>query len=256
MYIDTHAHLYLYDFSSDLVEVINRAVQNKIVKIIMPDISSETRTEMLCISEQHPTVCLPCIGLHPTSIKSNYINELTLIEKQLQIRSFISIGEIGIDKYWDTSYLSEQINAFESQLYLAIKNNLPVIIHQRNSFPEIFSVIKKTEFKGSIKGVFHCFSGTLEDAYKCIELGFFLGIGGTLTFRNSKLKEIVENIPLEYIVLESDAPYLAPMPYRGKRNEPSYIPLIAQKIAEIKNLPISTISQLTTKNALTLFDIK
>lgn len=255
MLIDTHAHLYLKDFSEDIENVIHRASQNDVHWIILPDIDSETRDDMFAIATRFPN-CLPCIGLHPNSVRDKFRQELDEVHTSLSKQKCIAIGEIGIDKYWDTTYLKEQLEVFETQLYLAKEYHLPVIIHQRKSFTEIFDIIEQSTFKGSIKGVFHCFSGQIDDAHRCIELGYLLGIGGVVTFRNSNLQEIVNKIPLEHIVLETDAPYLAPTPYRGKRNEPSYIPIIARYIANLKGTSIESVAQTTSTNAMKLFNMK
>lgn len=254
MIIDTHAHLYLDEFEKDINEVIERCIKNDIQKIILPNIDYESIKKAENLSSINHNLFLPCIGLHPTSVKNDYKSELEKIFSN-NITKYIAIGETGIDLYWDKTFIKEQIISFEYQLELAVQHKLPIIIHSRNSFLETCEVAFNYVSKG-IKGVFHCFPGTYDDAKKVIDKGFFLGIGGVLTFKNNQLKEIVEKIPINYILLETDSPFLAPTPYRGKRNEPSYLKFIIEKIAEIKKISFNEVKIITSENAKKLFGIK
>lgn len=252
MLIDTHSHLYSEEFDTDIEEVLQRAQEKGIEKIILPDIDIECRERMLNLADKHPDYLYPLIGLHPTSVKENYEEELKAIDYLLAERKFWGIGETGIDLYWDKTFKKEQILAFEHHIELSLKYDIPLIIHARESLKEIFEVLEKYEDK-KLKGIFHCFSGDINDAEKAIEMGFYLGLGGVLTFKNSNLKDIIAKISIDNIVLETDSPYLAPVPYRGKRNESSYVVKVAEKLAEIYNLPIEEVESITTKNALNIF---
>lgn len=254
-FIDTHNHIYLPEFDQDRDLVIERALSHGVNKLLLPNVDSGTIDSLLAICKSFPDVCYPMMGLHPTSVKENVEEELAIVEKLLKENDFIAIGEIGIDLYWDKSFLAEQEEAFRFQIALAKKYKLPVVIHSRDSFDELFSILDK-KFYSDLKGVFHCFTGTEKQAHKIVnEYGFKLGIGGVVTFKNSGLADQIKNIGIEHLILETDAPYLAPMPYRGKRNQPSYIPLIAQKLAEIKGISIEEIAQTTTQNAKELFNL-
>lgn len=253
-YFDTHAHLYLKEFNDDLDNTIDRALKIGINNIVLPNVDLSTINEMNKVSEAYPNLCHPTIGIHPSSIKEKYIDDLKKIEEIFKLGKYIAIGEIGIDLYWDKTYNKEQIEAFDYQINLALKNNLPIIIHNRKAFNEIIEVLNNYP-NSNLKGIFHCFSGSIQQAEKIIEKGFLMGIGGVVTFKNSKLGETLKNIGLEYIVLETDAPYLAPDPKRGKRNESSYLFYIAKKIAEIKTINIEEVARITTSNARQLFNI-
>ena len=253
MIIDTHSHIYLEDFDTDLLDVITRAKNIGVEKICLPNIDSKSIKRMLDLENQFPDLCKAMIGLHPTSVKENYESELEIIEKHLSKRKFIAIGEIGIDLYWDKSFKEQQIIVFKKQIELANKYNLPIAIHTRDSFDETFEILRK--FTPIPKGVFHCFSGSAEQAKKATDLGFYLGIGGVITFKNSKLSEKVKDIPLTKLLLETDAPFLTPTPYRGKRNEPSYLKYIAEKIAETKEISYQEVIEITSDNARKLFFI-
>ena len=253
-FIDTHTHIYLPEFESDRDEVVNRALECSVVKMLMPNVDVETVNIMLHVASKYPTVCYPMAGLHPTSVKKDYPKQLGNLESLFDKHKFIAVGEIGIDLYWDKTHLEEQIIAFKRQLLFALGKRLPVVIHARESFREIFSVLN--EFKGSdLKGVFHAFSGTQEDAEKVIGMGFKLGIGGVVTFKNSGLDKIVKEAGLENIVLETDSPYLAPVPYRGKRNESSFIPIINQKIAGIFGMMEDEVASIMYSNTCLLFNL-
>lgn len=253
MFIDTHAHLYQQDFKDDLQEIVERAQENGIGRIILPDIDSKSRNAMLETEARYPDLMCSTIGLHPTSVDETYQQELGLVEKMLGKQKFYAIGECGIDLYWDKSHFKEQVKAFEHQLGIAEDMHLPVIIHARESLAEIFTVLKKHT---RIQGVFHCFPGNEADAERACGMGFFLGIGGVATFKNSHLDKVIRHVGIAHILLETDAPYLAPVPHRGKRNESAYIPLIAEKIAEITELPLKKIEDTTTQNATKLFNLQ
>jgi TatD DNase family protein len=252
--IDTHTHIYLQEFDTDRDEAVQRAVQNGVVKLLMPNIDIDSAYQMLSVENRYPGICFPMIGLHPTSVKEDFKSQLDKLENLAANNKFYAIGEIGIDLYWDQSHLNEQIIAFKRQVAFAIHKGLPVVIHSRDSFPQVFKALEK--FKGSgLKGVFHAFTGTLKDAEKAIEMGFKLGIGGIVTFKNSGLDKVVKQTVPENIVLETDSPYLAPVPHRGKRNESSYLCLINNKIAEIFGLTPEKTASITWSNSVQLFGL-
>lgn len=255
--IDTHAHLYLDPFDNDINDVINRAVDTGVNKILLPNIDSSSVVKMNHLCELFPGICYPMIGLHPTSVKENSAIEFLKISSEIQKNhsKYIAIGEIGLDLYWDKTYIDQQKVIFMSQLEMGVKYNLPVVIHVRNSFDEVFQVIDS--FKGNLpKGVFHCFSGNYDQAKRAINYGFLLGIGGVLTYKNSGLSEIICNTDISNLLLETDAPFLAPVPYRGKRNESSLIKYVLEKISEIKNISVYEVAEQTTQNACSLFRIE
>lgn len=254
MLIDTHSHIYSEDFTHDRDEALQRAYDNGVKKIILPNIDSASIKHMLDLADAYPHLCYPLIGLHPTSVIEDYKDELHAVEYWLSKRKFYGIGEIGIDLYWDKKFAAEQEDAFRHQLRLAKQHDLPVVVHVRNSFDETYKVLQE-EQDGSLNGIFHCFSGNEEEAKKVIDLGFFLGIGGVVTFKNSSLDSEIKNIGPEHIVIETDAPYLAPVPKRGKRNETSYLIYTAQKLADIYDMPVAQIADITTQNAQSLFGI-
>jgi TatD DNase family protein len=253
MFIDTHTHLYSEEFDADRYDRINDAISRSVTKFYMPNVDSSTIEGMLQLEIHFPDQCFPMMGLHPCSVKENYREELGIVKKWLDTRRFSAIGEIGIDLYWDKTFIKEQELAFREQIYWALEYNYTMVIHCRNAFDEIFSILKS--YEKLPKGIFHCFSGDFIQAEKILSLGNFkLGIGGVVTFKNSGLDKVVEQIPLHDLVLETDAPYLAPVPYRGKRNESAYIPLIAEKIAQIKNISIDEVARITTQNAIEIFE--
>ncbi|MCF6401434.1 TatD family hydrolase [Chitinophaga filiformis] len=251
-WIDTHAHLYGEEFSADRTAMVERALAAGVSRLYLPNIDSTSIEGMLALEAQFPDNCSAMMGVHPCYINENVEQELSVVREWLAKRPFKAIGEIGLDFYWDTTYREQQYHAFRSQLELAREYNLPVAIHSRESTRECIDEVKALQ-DGRLSGVFHCFSGTLEEAKEIIDLGFYLGIGGVVTFKKSGLDKILEDIDLQYVVLETDAPYLAPVPYRGKRNESAYIPLIGEKIADVKNLKIADVATMTTNNALKLF---
>ena len=254
MLIDTHSHIYSEDFSHDLDDVVQNAYNNNIKKIILPNISSGTVKRLLDLADSYPHLCFPLMGLHPTSVSSDYKDELEAVEYWLEKRKFYGIGEIGIDLYWDKTYIKEQTDAFRHQVKLAKSKQLPIVIHLRNSFDEVYNIVKE-EQDGSMKGIFHCFTGGEKEANKIVDLGFLIGIGGVVTFKNSELAQVVEKLDLSNLVLETDAPYLAPVPKRGRRNESSYLVYVAQKVAEIFDIPVEKVAEITTANARNLFGI-
>ncbi|AHW59219.1 TatD DNase family protein [Draconibacterium orientale] len=254
MLIDTHSHIYSEDFIHDRDEALKRADESGVKKIILPNIDSGSIKHMLDLAGAYPNLCFPLIGLHPTSVEEDYEEELEAIEYWLQRRKFYGIGEIGIDLYWESKYEQEQKEAFRYQIRLAKKLNLPIVVHVRKSFDPTYEIIKE-EQDGTLRGVFHCFSGTVEEAQKITELGFLLGIGGVVTFKNSDLDEVIKEIDPHHLVLETDSPYLAPVPKRGKRNESSYLIHVAQKVADVYRLPLTRIAEITTTNARNLFGI-
>ncbi len=253
--IDTHTHLYLEEFDADRDQVVANAIERGVKYMFLPNINSKSIDGMLNLENKHPQNCFAMMGLHPTDVKEDYVRELKIIEEWLGKRKFIAIGEIGIDLYWDKTFKEEQIIAFKFQISLAQKYDLPIVIHSRESMKEIISALKSLETK-KFKGVFHCFNGTLDDAHEVIKMGFHLGIGGVVTFKNGGLNKIVSEIDLKHLLLETDAPFLTPTPFRGKRNESAYTYYIAQKIAEIKNISIEEVAEITTENALKLFKVK
>jgi len=252
--IDTHTHIYLPEFNSDRDETVRRAVLSGVVKLLMPNIDIDSASQMLSVENNFPGICYSMIGLHPTSVKEDYVYQLDKLEDMANSKKFYAIGEIGIDLYWDQSGLKEQVLAFRRQIAFALKKNLPVVIHSRNSFSEVFKALE--EFTGSgLKGVFHAFTGSANDAEKAIGLGFKLGIGGIITFKNSGLEAVVNQSGLENIVLETDSPYLAPVPHRGKRNESSYLCIINNKVAEIFGLSEEKTASVTYGNSVQLFGL-
>ncbi len=255
MFTDSHTHLYLKDFNDDLDIVIDNAKQQKVNRFLLPNIDINTLPNVISLHKKNPKLFYPMIGLHPCSVSDHFYDELEKIYEYITQYPFIGVGEIGIDLYWDQTYIAEQKEAFKIQIGWSKTHNLPIIIHSRNSFNEIYDILR-TEKSENTKGIFHCFSGNYEDAIKIIEMGFYLGIGGVITFKNSKLFEVIKKIDLKHIVLETDSPYLAPHPMRGKRNEPKFLPLIAEKIAEIKQITTQEVSEITNENIERLFSIK
>lgn len=254
MLVDTHSHIYSEDFSNDIEEVIQRAFENDVRKIVLPNIDSSSVKKMLDLADRYPQICYPLIGLHPTSVNEDYEEELELMAFWLERRRFYGIGEVGIDLYWDKTFIAEQTDAFRRQVVLAKKYELPVVVHVRESFAEVYAVLCQ-EKTGHLTGVFHSFAGTEEEAKRIIGLGFKLGINGIVTFRNSGLDQFLAQVDPVHIVLETDSPYLTPAPFRGKRNESSYLVYVAQKLAEIYQLPVAEIARITAENAEKLFKI-
>lgn len=259
--IDTHAHIYLPEFTADRGKMLLRAKNEGVSKVFMPAIDAASHAAMLALENEVSGFCLAMMGLHPCSVKENYREELKIVRKYLEERSFIAVGEIGLDFYWDKTFLEQQYAAFHKQIEWALEYAIPVSIHSRNATEECIAVMgeyQKSFLSGTqekLNGVFHCFSGTVEQAQKVIELGLYLGIGGVVTFKNAGLDKVLETVPLESLILETDAPYLAPVPFRGKTNEPSYLKYVVQKLSEIKGVEMEEIAAITTANAKKLFGI-
>lgn len=250
---DTHTHLYSEQFDEDIEQVISSCINRGITRLFLPNIDSTSIDVMMKLGEQYPENCFPMMGLHPTSVKENYKEELALVEEWMNKQKFCAIGEIGIDLYWDKTHIKEQQEAFRFQIELAKKYGLPFVIHCRDAFNEIFEILDELN-DDKMRGIFHCFTGTVEQANHIINYGNFkLGIGGVVTFKNSGLDKVVEQIDLAHLVLETDSPYLAPAPFRGKRNESSYLINIAEKIAEIHQTTIEAAAKITTENSKQVF---
>ncbi len=253
--IDTHSHIYVEDFDSDIEDVVERAKKMGVEKILLPNVDLESIDSMLKLSDRFSDICIPMMGLHPTSVDHTFKDQLKVMYTYLQKQKFCAVGEIGIDLYWDKTFLKEQINAFVTQLQWAKEFNLPIVIHAREAFSEIFEVLDNTDLS-NITGVFHSFSGGVEEATKIMAYGGFkMGINGVVTFKNSKLDEVLTHVPIENIVLETDAPYLTPVPYRGKRNEPSYLEYVIQKLVQVYKMSEDEICRITTSNAQVLFNL-
>jgi len=255
-FIDTHSHLYSSQFDEDRTEVVNNAINSGVNIMLLPNISSEYTKGMLALCAEFTNNCFPMMGLHPCDVTDeNYTQEIEHVEEELATKKYIAVGEIGLDLYWDKTKLEIQKKAFIYQIELAKKNKLPIAIHVRDSFAEAIEIIEKLNNE-NLRGVFHCFTGSVEDAQRVINLGgFYLGIGGVLTFKNSGLDKTIAEIELQHLVLETDAPYLAPTPFRGKRNESKYIVNIAEKLAEVHQIEIEDVAKITTLNAKQLFGL-
>lgn len=253
--IDTHAHIYLKQFDDDLSDMFDRCERSGVSKVLMPNIDSSTVDRLLKVESEFPQYSIAMMGLHPCSVKENYREELSTVNHWFEQRSFIAVGEIGTDLYWDRTFKKEQIEALEAQIELAISQDRPIVLHCRNSLDLTIDIVEQYKDKG-LKGVFHCFTGDKTQAGRIMDMNFYLGIGGIVTFKNGGLDKIVPYLPLDKCLLETDSPYLAPVPYRGKRNESSYIPHIAQKIARLKQKEIKEIADVTTQNAIDLFGIE
>jgi len=253
MIIDTHSHLYLEEFNSDIDQIILRSKQSGVEKIYLPAIDSQTTQQLIQLEIKYPSYCIAMMGLHPCYVKENYKAELEKVSSLLQQRKFAAIGECGLDFYWDKTFEKEQYEALEQQIEWALEYQLPIVLHTRNATQETIDVIKKYADKG-LKGIFHCFGGNADEANQIIEMGFYLGIGGVITYKNSGLDKVINKIDLKHIVLETDSPYLTPVPNRGKRNETSFLKIIAEKIAELKNCSYEEVANATTQNALSLFN--
>ena len=251
-FIDTHSHIYDTGFQEDMDAVMVAAKSVGIEKIYMPGVDSTCIDDMMGMETKYPGICIPMMGLHPCYVKENYQKELAIVEGWLAKRKFAAIGEIGLDYYWDKTFAKEQQLVFEKQMQWGLDLGLPINIHTRNAMGETIELVKPFAKKG-LKGIFHCFSGSKESAEQIIEMGFLLGLGGVLTYKNAGVAEAVVDIPLEFLVLETDAPYLPPVPYRGKRNEPAFMIEVAKKLAEIKNIPLHEVAEKTSGNAERIF---
>ncbi|HZK65182.1 MAG TPA: TatD family hydrolase [Puia sp.] len=250
--IDSHCHLYLPDYAGDIGEVMERAASAGVRRFYLPAIDRENEARLFDLERRYPGVCFAMQGLHPCSVKEDFREELKRVEASLAARPFAAVGEIGLDFYWDRSFEIQQYQAFHQQIEWALHYSLPIVIHSRQSMEQSIGVVREHQH-GKLTGIFHCFNEDEKSAREIIDLGFYLGIGGTVTYKNSRLPEVLKHVPLENIVLETDAPYLPPVPFRGKRNESSYIGFVASKIAEIKGVSLETVASVTTANALKIF---
>ncbi|MBN8855734.1 MAG: hydrolase TatD [Sphingobacteriales bacterium 50-39] len=250
--IDTHCHLYNKEFARDIDAVIQRAEKEGVEKFYLPAVDSESHEALMALEEQYPDRCIGMMGLHPTSVNAGYEAELRLVEGWLGKRAWAAVGEIGLDFYWDRTFEKEQYRAFHRQIEWALHYSLPIVIHSRESMQESIGVVREHQ-KGALGGIFHCFTGSYEAARQIIDLGLYLGIGGVLTYKNSGLADVLKDIPLEYMVLETDAPYLSPVPFRGKRNESSYLQYVVAKLAEVKGVRGEEVARITTENAQKIF---
>lgn len=252
--IDTHAHIYDKQFKEDLPEMLERCIQADIQRIYMPNIDHQSIDAMLELAHRYPDQCIPMMGLHPCSVNRHFEKELYTVESWLDRQRFVAVGEIGLDYYWDTTFKEQQQEAFRIQIDWARQHRVPIVIHTRNSFDDALAIVEEKK-DDTLTGVFHCFTGKASDAARIAELGFYVGIGGVSTFKNSGLDQVIPDIAPDKIVLETDSPYLAPVPHRGKRNEPAYLPLIAQKVADYQRKERSEVVEKTTQNALNLFKV-
>lgn len=251
---DTHTHLYYETDPEKLSDLMQRSLDNKVSRLFLPNVDSESMALVFGLTEQYPEYCFPMLGLHPCDVKENFKEELDSISKEIARRKIYAIGEIGIDLHWDKTTLSIQQQAFRTQIGWAKHSGLPIVVHCREAFDEIFDILSELK-DDKLRGIFHCFSGTLEQAEKVIQLGFYLGIGGVLTYKNSGLDKVVQDISLDHLVLETDSPYLTPVPFRGKPNESSYLIYIAQKLADLKQVSLEEIAEVTTYNSRVVFGI-
>ncbi len=253
--IETHAHIYAEKFEQDLDECIKRAKNAGVERIYMPNVDNQSIDRMLKMEETYPDYCIPMMGVHPCSINVDYKKELAIAEAWFSKRDFVAVGEIGMDLYWEKTYQAEQEDAFRIQSQWAIEKDIPIIIHSRESTKEVLDIIASFGDE-KLRGIFHCFSGSIEEANQIIELGFYIGIGGVVTYKNGGLDKVVPHIPLEKIVLETDCPYLPPTPHRGKRNETSYLNLIAEKIGDLHQISVGKVAEITSINAEKVFQVK
>jgi len=254
IFTDTHSHIYSDAYAVDQDQMMLRALEAGVKRIFVPAIDSETSKDMYAVQAAYPEQVFLMMGLHPTHVKENYKDELALVTSELTSRKFYAVGEIGMDLYWDKTFQKQQQEAFEYQIELALKHKLPINIHCREAFDETFEVLER--FKGAgLFGIFHCFTGNKKQALQAIDCGMKLGVGGVVTFKNGKIDQFLNEIPLNHVVLETDAPYLAPTPFRGKRNESSYIIQVAEKLATIYNTPLDEIARITTQNSKDVFGI-
>jgi TatD DNase family protein len=256
--IDTHCHLYGKEFVRDIEETIQRAEKEGVERFYLPAVDSESREALLALEARYPGVCIGMTGLHPTSVKANYESELRVVEEDLGRRPWVAVGEIGLDFYWDRTFEVQQYDAFHRQIEWAVSYDIPIVIHSRNSMTESIGVVREHQ-KGlgadgrRLRGIFHCFSGDAAAAGEIVALGFYLGIGGVLTYKNSGLPDAIGEIGLEHLVLETDAPYLSPVPFRGKRNESSYLKYVVARLAELKGISVDEVARITTANAQKIF---
>lgn len=254
MIIDTHCHLYLDEFKNDIPEVIKRAEDEGISKFYLPGIDSSEIENMLLLETKFPGKCIAMMGLHPCYVKENFLEELAVVKEWLAKRKFAAVGEIGLDFYWDKNFVMQQYEAFRLQIELSLQYDLPIVIHTRNAIRETIDVVKEFVPRGA-RGIFHCFGGSVENAKEIINAGFYLGIGGVLTYKKSGLAEVLEEVDLKHIVLETDSPYLTPVPFRGKRNESSYLKYVVEKLADVKKVSVEEVAAVTSANAEKIFGL-
>lgn len=254
-WIDTHNHIYLPEFDHDRPQVVERALKAGVKHLLMPNVDSSTLPQMMDSASRFQGVCLPMAALHPTSVKTGFEAELLKVEQILKENKFVAVGESGIDLYWDKTYYKEQVTALRRHAELALEHELPLVIHSRNALEEIFETLNDFSNSG-LRGVFHCFPGDVAQAARVLDMGFFIGVGGVVTYKNGLLSEVVQYVGLQHIILETDAPYLAPAPHRGKRNEPSFIQLIGHRVAAITGASPEQVAGITTNNAIQLFGLK
>jgi TatD DNase family protein len=252
--IDTHCHLYSKEFSRDIDEVFQRAEKEGVTQFFLPAIDRHCQDALLGLEARMPGVCFGMTGLHPCHVKADYLDELQFVEDELARRGWVALGEIGLDFYWDRNFEAEQYTAFHRQIEWALHYDIPIVIHSRESMKESIGVVREHQ-KGGLRGIFHCFSGDAAAAREIVELGFLLGIGGVLTYKNSGLPDAIRDVPLESLVLETDAPYLSPVPFRGKRNESSYLKYVVARLAEVKGISVEEAGEATTRNAQKIFGI-
>lgn len=252
MIIDTHAHVYLEDFDEDANLIIERAKEENVQQILLPNIDMSSVDRLLSLCDAHPSLYKPMIGLHPCYVKEDYQVQLELLSKYLDREDLVAVGEIGIDLYWDKTFEKEQVEAYRTQIEWSREKDLPFAIHSRESLDLTISIVEEMQ-DGSLKGVFHCFNGTEEQAKRIMDIGFYMGIGGVVTFKNAGVDKTVAKLPMDNLVVETDAPYLSPAPFRGSRNEPSYVSKVVDKIAEVQGLDRNEVCRITTENAKRLF---
>jgi len=250
--IDTHAHIYLDQFADDRDTMIRRFRDIGGKRVYLPNIDVTSIPDLKMLQEEYPKICYPMMGLHPCAVEEDYQEQLAIIKEELYSGNYVGVGEIGLDHYWDKTFIAEQEKAFRIQIEWARELQLPFVIHSRDSLDLTIEIVTELQ-NGSLKGIFHCFNGTLEQAKRIMNVNFMMGIGGVVTFKNAGVDKVVKQIPLDYLVLETDAPYLSPVPYRGKRNEPGYLPHIVEKIAQVKNITTDDVLYYTRKNALDVF---
>jgi TatD DNase family protein len=249
---DTHTHLYYETDQNKRAGLISRCQSNGVERLFLPNVDADSVPKVFALTDAYPDICYPMLGLHPCSVKEGWEKELDVIKRALDQRKIFAVGEIGIDLYWDKTTLPEQIKAFRAQIDWAKEVKLPIVIHSRDSFDEVFAVLQQEQDE-NLRGIFHCFTGTIEQARKVISIGFYLGIGGVVTYKNSGLDNVVAQVDLNHIVLETDSPYLTPVPYRGKPNESSYLKFVAEKVAELHQVSVGEVANITTENSRLIF---
>ena len=252
VFVDTHCHLYDEAFDADRDDALQRALEAGVTTLLLPDIDSSSTLRLVAFQQAHPDCCRPMAGLHPTSVKDDYVQELEHVQSQLHTLHPVAIGEIGMDLYWDRTYEAQQREVLRVQMRWAEELGLPVCLHIRKAYNEVFGLLRDLG-RPRYRGVMHCFGGSVQEARRAVEMGFHLGIGGVVTFKNATLADVVKDVPLSSLLLETDAPYLSPVPHRGQRNEPAYIPIVAQRIADLRGITLDEVAETTTASARALF---